>query len=137
MKLLKKRQPPVNGGRGGGGSGSSFYFGAKRGGRGPGARGGGYNSQFGDLYNSAAVEDLGDGQDDVSTVSTVGGGGLGREGGVNEDMSKFYGFWQTKEWCPPSASGGKVPKNDRGNVEVPPLAAALPTGTVRELTFNI
>jgi xeroderma pigmentosum group C-complementing protein len=49
------------------------------------------------------------------------------------EMSKFYGEWQTREYTPPGAVDGKVPKNDRGNVEAPPLAATLPRGTVRSL----
>lgn len=54
-----------------------------------------------------------------------------RGDGIDPAMtSAFFGEWQTREWAPPAASGGKVPKNDRGNVEVPPLAAVLPAGTV-------
>jgi xeroderma pigmentosum group C-complementing protein len=45
-------------------------------------------------------------------------------------MSNFYGEWQTKPWRPPAASNGKVPKNERGNVEVPPFVEELPRGTV-------
>jgi hypothetical protein len=41
---------------------------------------------------------------------------------------KLYGLWQTQEWVAPAAAGGKVPKNERGNVEVPPLTKSLPTG---------
>ena len=45
-------------------------------------------------------------------------------------LGDFYGVWQTKEWNPPAAADGKVPKNARGNVEAPPFAHALPRGTV-------
>ena len=35
-------------------------------------------------------------------------------------------MWQCKEWLPPKAEGGVVPKNERGSVHCPPLAACLP-----------
>lgn len=38
----------------------------------------------------------------------------------------LYGQWQTVEWHPPVAVDGIVPKNQRGTVHCPPLAAALP-----------
>ncbi|KAK9908106.1 hypothetical protein WJX75_002826 [Coccomyxa subellipsoidea] len=44
--------------------------------------------------------------------------------------TKLYGHWQTVEWIPPQAKDGIVPKNERGNVLCPPLAHALPLGTV-------
>ena len=44
-----------------------------------------------------------------------------------EQETKLYGRWQTKEWVPPRAENGIVPKNDRGNVMCPPLAFCLPT----------
>ena len=47
-------------------------------------------------------------------------------------LSSFYGQWQTKEWKPQAAANGRVPRNERGNVEVPPFTAALPEGTVSE-----
>ena len=41
----------------------------------------------------------------------------------------LYGEWQTEPWTPPSAVGGVVPKNDRGNVDL--YGNALPPpGTV-------
>lgn len=43
---------------------------------------------------------------------------------------ELYGPWQTRPWAPPAAADGVVPRNDRGNVEAPPFAAALPAGTV-------
>ncbi|KAL4536811.1 hypothetical protein Ndes2437B_g06215 [Nannochloris sp. 'desiccata'] len=52
------------------------------------------------------------------------------EEGVDEELSDFYGIWQTKPWVPDAAVNGRVPKNERGNVEVPPFASALPSGTV-------
>ncbi len=42
---------------------------------------------------------------------------------------RLYGMWQTEAWAPPGASRGRVPRNERGNVEVPPFASALPAGT--------
>ena len=48
-----------------------------------------------------------------------------------DQTSAFYGFWQTVEWRPAAAVGGVVPRNEHGNVEVPPFVSALPEGTVR------
>lgn len=41
-------------------------------------------------------------------------------------VTKMYGRWQTQQWEVPTAVGGIVPKNDRGNVHCPPLASELP-----------
>jgi xeroderma pigmentosum group C-complementing protein len=54
----------------------------------------------------------------------------GASGSGGPPEVKLYGYWQTQPWAPPVAQGGIVPKNDRGNVEVPPLVKALPGGTV-------
>lgn len=43
---------------------------------------------------------------------------------------KLYGIWQTDKWQAPVAMNGIVPKNDYGNVEVPPLCGSVPIGTV-------
>ena len=40
--------------------------------------------------------------------------------------TRLYGRWQTRAWAAPVATGGIVPKNERGNVHVPPFAPALP-----------
>jgi hypothetical protein len=40
----------------------------------------------------------------------------------------LYGLWQTEAWEPPPAVDGKVPRNEHGNVEVPPFAKSLPKG---------
>ena len=58
--------------------------------------------------------------------------GLGTDlGNVDQQlMSSFYGPWQTDVWEMPSAKDGIVPKNEWGSVEIPPLAHALPGGTV-------
>ncbi|GFR39985.1 hypothetical protein Agub_g518, partial [Astrephomene gubernaculifera] len=42
----------------------------------------------------------------------------------------LYGKWQTNAWEPPTAVDGIVPKNERGNVECPPLVPCLPRRTV-------
>ena len=59
----------------------------------------------------------------------------GQEGDGEADdsalFSAFYGPWQTRPWKPPAAQGGRVPRNERGNVEVPPFVSQLPEGTVR------
>lgn len=44
--------------------------------------------------------------------------------------TEVYGIWQTQPWAPPTAKNGIVPRNDYGNVEVPPLTSILPLGTV-------
>ncbi len=43
-------------------------------------------------------------------------------------MNRLYGHWQTEAWAPKPATGGHVPKNERGQVDVPPFALALPEG---------
>ena len=45
-------------------------------------------------------------------------------------QTELFGLWQTEAWAPPAAENGIVPKNERGNVEVPPFAKCLPGGTV-------
>lgn len=40
--------------------------------------------------------------------------------------TQLFGLWQTQGWQAPIAVDGVVPKNDRGNVHVPPFASALP-----------
>ena len=45
----------------------------------------------------------------------------------DEGVTKLYGAWQTVEWVAPRAENGRVPKNERGNVMVPPLAFSVPT----------
>eukprot|EP01025_Chloroclados_australasicus_P056271 TRINITY_DN6936_c0_g1_i2.p2 TRINITY_DN6936_c0_g1~~TRINITY_DN6936_c0_g1_i2.p2 ORF type:complete len:255 (-),score=46.23 TRINITY_DN6936_c0_g1_i2:435-1199(-) len=41
----------------------------------------------------------------------------------------LYGYWQTQVWQAPIAVDGKVPQNEFGNVECPPLLPSLPIGT--------
>jgi hypothetical protein len=41
----------------------------------------------------------------------------------NASNCNLYGAWQTQEARPAMASGGRVPRNERGNVEVPPFAS--------------
>lgn len=41
-------------------------------------------------------------------------------------VTKMFGLWQTQAWVAPTAVGGVVPKNDRGNVHCPPFASELP-----------
>lgn len=49
--------------------------------------------------------------------------------GAEAPTTALYGHWQTEPWEPPAAEGGRVPRNERGNVEAPPFAKALPRGT--------
>ena len=51
--------------------------------------------------------------------------------GEQKGMNRLYGHWQTAEWAPPQATGGRVPKNERGQVDVPPFAKTLPQGELR------
>ncbi|GLI64108.1 hypothetical protein VaNZ11_007283 [Volvox africanus] len=73
----------------------------------------------------------GEADDDFLMLETAGeavtAGASGTEGGPTINL---YGRWQTDEWIPPVAERGIVPKNERGNVECPPLVPALPSGTV-------
>ena len=41
----------------------------------------------------------------------------------------LFGFWQTREWRPPRAENGVVPKNARGNVDLIGAHALPPPGT--------
>lgn len=50
------------------------------------------------------------------------------EGSPADGVTRLYGEWQTVAWAPPAAKDGQVPKNERGNVNVPPYALALPAG---------
>lgn len=63
----------------------------------------------------------------VSAAEDAEAGGAAAAGAA---VTLLYGFWQTDPWQPPKAEGGVVPKNERGNVECPPFAKALPQGTV-------
>jgi hypothetical protein len=53
----------------------------------------------------------------------------GKEAGAEgeSNMQQLYGLWQTEEFIR-RAVDGKVPRNERGNVEVPPLAKSMPLG---------
>ncbi|GIL94232.1 hypothetical protein Vretimale_488 [Volvox reticuliferus] len=68
----------------------------------------------------------GDADDDFLMLETAGEAAAAEE----RPTINLYGRWQTDEWTPPVAEGGVVPKNERGNVECPPLVPALPRGTV-------
>lgn len=50
------------------------------------------------------------------------------EGKSTEGVTRLYGEWQTTAWAPPAAVDGTVPRNERGNVNVPPYATQLPAG---------
>lgn len=42
------------------------------------------------------------------------------------NATKLYGEWQTQRYRAPVAMNGNLPKNSRGNVEVPPHVPRLP-----------
>ncbi len=139
FKLVKKRKQPARRDAGGGGGGGGFWarrgrmstglFGGGRGWGGGGGRGGGEGA------NGAEEEEEEDdaGPEPLGAEAGGGGGGAGAaaaaagEGG--EGMTKLYGKWQADPHVP-RAVDGKVPRNERGNVEVPPCAAVMPIGCV-------
>ena len=48
---------------------------------------------------------------------------------ITDKPLQVFGRWQTAEYVPPRAAGGKVPRNDYGNVELF-KPSMLPGGTV-------
>lgn len=46
-----------------------------------------------------------------------------------EEKTELYGYWQTEPWKQAIAKDGIVPRNEYGNVEIPPLVKALPQNT--------
>lgn len=59
-------------------------------------------------------------------------------GGADEQLQQLlYGLWQTEPWSPPPAVGGIVPRNEHGNVEVPPLTCALPAGKYTSMPCSV
>lgn len=66
--------------------------------------------------------------EDLRSPETMGG--IDIDDGGGQLMSRYYAEWQTVPWSPPPAVDGKVPKNERGNIEAPPFATELPKGTV-------
>ena len=48
---------------------------------------------------------------------------------ITDKPLAVFGRWQTAEYVPPRASGGKVPRNEYGNVELF-KPSMLPGGTV-------
>jgi hypothetical protein len=63
--------------------------------------------------------------DEAEGEARGGGGGApspnaaGGEASLREDEKTIlYGLWQTKAWAQPGAQGGKVPRNEYGNVDL-------------------
>lgn len=54
---------------------------------------------------------------------------MNKKGVRNNPELDLYGYWQTKEYDPPHAEGGRVPRNEFGNVELF-QAHMLPHGCV-------
>jgi hypothetical protein len=71
----------------------------------------------------------------AAPAAAAGGQAGDKEGSeaVDSSMQQLYGLWQTDAFVR-RAVDGKVPCNQRGNVEVPPLAKDLPIG---ELTSRV
>jgi xeroderma pigmentosum group C-complementing protein len=117
-KIVKKRTvPAAGGGRGGGRRAWGAW--QRSSSSSPGSKGGGSR----DRERDNDSDDDGGGP----AAAAAAGGGGGGNGGKGEETQRLYGRWQTDEWVR-KAEGGKVPKNERGNVEVPPLAKAMPLG---------
>lgn len=76
------------------------------------------------------ITDAGGLDDDDEEGLKAAGTSTAAASSIEQPITKLYGFWQTEAWEAPVAVDGIVPKNERGNVEVPPLAQALPVGTV-------
>jgi xeroderma pigmentosum group C-complementing protein len=116
-KVVKKRALPA----GGGGSGRSF--GGGRSGWGAWQRSNSTNStKSGSIEPAAAAETA----PAAATAAASGGQDEGGEGDSSM-MQQLYGLWQTDAFLR-RAVDGKVPRNERGNVEVPPLTKAMPLG---------
>lgn len=135
-KVVKKRALPA----GSGGSGRS-----SRGGWGPWQRFNSSKSVNSDSAEPTAAAAAATAAADAAAAAAAagvgggGGAGVGDSGakdstqdakGEEEDansMQQLYGLWQTEEFVR-QAVAGKVPRNERGNVEVPPLAKTMPLG---------
>jgi len=61
----------------------------------------------------------------IETYPQEGGGGEEGEDDPSQ-QTRLYGRWQTRRWEAPVAVDGIVPKNERGNVQCPPLTMSLP-----------
>lgn len=133
-KQAKKRKVPSVLSTGGGSAGFAGWGGGTRGGshRGPGGWGpwqrGKAASGAGRGAGAAGDADECDGELPAPAAAAAAGSGPAAAGGESTDMQLLYGLWQTEEWEPPPAVDGKVPRNEHGNVEVPPFAKVLPTG---------
>lgn len=131
-KEIKKRALPAAAGSGRlDRAGSSSSSGRFAGGWGPWQRSSSSNSTRKDSVAAA------DGSKQPPTAAAAGQDVNAAEGEVTGDTVKLYGYWQTDPWVPPAAVDGKVPKNERGNVEVPPFAKALPAGVTRHISNAI
>jgi len=117
VKVVKKRSLPA----GGGGSGRSR--GAGRGGWGPWQRS--LSSSSTKTDPDKDTESAPPAAGSMPAAAAADDGDQGPEKGDN--MQRLYGLWQTEPFVR-RAEDGKVPKNDRGNIEVPPFAKALPLG---------
>jgi xeroderma pigmentosum group C-complementing protein len=130
-KLAKKRAVPA----------AAAAAGRGRGGRGGGGLRGGWGSwqrskthgsadldSQGSLSTAAAAADEdfdADGELPAAAAAAAAAGGGDSDASA---MQQLYGLWQTEEWEPPAAVDGKVPRNEHGNVEVPPFTKSLPKG---------
>jgi xeroderma pigmentosum group C-complementing protein len=114
-KVAKKRALPA----GGGGSGRSF--GGGRGGWGAWQRSNSTNSTKSGAAEPAAAAET------APATAAAAAGGQDEGGAGDSSMQQLYGLWQTDAFVR-RAVDGKVPRNERGNVEVPPLAKSMPVG---------
>ncbi|CAI5498499.1 unnamed protein product [Closterium sp. Naga37s-1] len=84
---------------------------------------------------AAAVESMDGRGEGAAAGSETGAAGAGRATGDEPSSSsstitiELFGEWQTDTWRPPPAVDGRIPKNERGQVEVW-SEKCLPPGTV-------
>lgn len=125
-KEVKKRAVPAGGGSFGGRGGG---FGRGRGGWGAWQRSSSANSaRSGSADPPAAAAGEAGAAASTAAAAASGAGGTQEEAAEGDSsMQQLYGLWQTDEFVR-RAQDGKVPRNERGNVEVPPLAKTMPLG---------
>jgi xeroderma pigmentosum group C-complementing protein len=127
-KIAKKRAVPAaaaggRGGRGGGRGGFRGGWGSWQRSRSVGSLG---SADADSLGNAAAAAAAGD--DDELDADGELPAAAAAGGEASQQQQLLYGLWQTEAWEPPPAVDGKVPRNEHGNVEVPPFAKSLPKG---------
>ncbi|CAI7887099.1 unnamed protein product [Closterium sp. NIES-53] len=106
------------------------------GGGGGGRMGSGSTAAEDEDAAAAAIGSMNGTGEGAAAGAATGGAGAGAGGATAEDASspstitiELFGEWQTDTWRPPPAVDGRIPKNERGQVEVW-SEKCLPPGTV-------